>query len=111
MIQGCFSIGKNAPYVCSAYKMVFYRTFNQDGESFRVFAGKEQVDYSKKEYTQSNVAVMCKSWKWQKKMYQNLELNLDVAIEKEDDLVMDVEIWRMEKKWDEVYEERYKEGI
>ena len=30
--QGSFGIGKNAPYVCSAYRMVFYRTFNQDGE-------------------------------------------------------------------------------
>lgn len=30
--QGSFGIGKNAPYVCSAYRMVFYRTLNQDGE-------------------------------------------------------------------------------
>lgn len=30
--QGSFGIGKNAPYVCSAYRMVFYRTYNQDGE-------------------------------------------------------------------------------
>lgn len=29
---GSFGIGKNAPYVCSAYRMVFYRTYNQDGE-------------------------------------------------------------------------------
>ncbi len=30
--QGSFGIGKNAPYVCSAYRMVFYRTLNQAGE-------------------------------------------------------------------------------
>lgn len=30
--QGSFGIGKNAPYVCSAYRMVFYRTLNQSGE-------------------------------------------------------------------------------
>lgn len=30
--QGSFGIGKNAPFVCSAYRMVFYRTYNQDGE-------------------------------------------------------------------------------
>lgn len=30
--QGSFGIGKNAPYMCSAYRMVFYRTLNQDGE-------------------------------------------------------------------------------
>lgn len=29
---GSFGIGKNAPYVCTAYRMVFYRTINVDGE-------------------------------------------------------------------------------
>ena len=36
-------------------------------------------------------------------MYQNLELHLDAAIDKVDNLAKDVEIRRMEKKWDEVY--------
>lgn len=33
-------------------------------------AGKEQVDYSKKEYAKANVAVIRKPWEWQKKVYQ-----------------------------------------
>lgn len=76
----------------------------QLANSFRVLAGKEQVDYSKKEYAQSNVAVIRKPWEWQKKVYQNLELHLDAAIDKMDNLAKDVEIQKMEKKWDEVFE-------
>ena len=38
----------------------------QLANSFRVLAGKEQVDYSKKEYAKSNVAVIRKPWEWQK---------------------------------------------
>lgn len=87
------------------------RMANQQlANSFRVLVGKEQVDYSKKEYAQSNVAVMRKPWEWQKKMYQNLELHLNAAIDKVDNLAMDMEIRRMEKKWDEVYEERKQGG-
>ena len=59
---------------------------------------KEQVDYSKKEYAQSNVAVIRKPWEWQKKVYQNLELHLDAAIDKVDNLAKDVEIQKMQKK-------------
>lgn len=84
----------------------------QLANSFRVLAGKEQVDYSKKEYAQSNVAVIRKPWEWQKKVYQNLELHLDAAIDKMDNLAKDVEIQKMEKKWDEVFEQTHKqEGI
>ena len=79
--------------------------------SFRVLAGKEQVDYSKKEYAQSNVAVIRKPWEWQKKVYQNLELHLDAAIDKVDNLAKDVEIQKMEKKWDELYEQTHQESI
>ena len=82
----------------------------QLANSFRVLAGKEQVDYSKKEYAQSNVAVIRKPWEWQKKVYQNLELHLDAAIDKVDNLAKDVEIQKMEKKWDELYEQMHQEG-
>lgn len=82
----------------------------QLANSFRVLAGKEQVDYSKKEYTQSNVAVIRKPWEWQKKVYQNLELHLDAAIDKVDNLAKDVELQRMEKKWDELYEQTHQES-
>lgn len=87
------------------------RMANQQlANSFCVLAGKEQVDYSKKEYAQSNVAVTRKPWEWQKKVYQNLELHLDAAIDKVDSLAKDVEIQKMEKKWDELYAQTHQEG-
>ena len=82
----------------------------QLANSFRVLAGKEQVDYSKKEYAKSNVAVIRKPWEWQKKVYQNLELHLDAAIDKVNNLAKDVEIQKVEKKWDELYEQTHQEG-
>lgn len=81
----------------------------QLANSFRVLAGKEQVDYSKKEYAQSNVAIIRKPWEWQKKVYQNLELYLDAVIDKVDNLAKDMEIQRMEKKWNELYEQTHSE--
>ena len=68
------------------------------------------MDYSKKEYAQSNVAVIRKPWEWQKKVYQNLELHLDAAIDKVDILAKAVELQRMEKKWDELYEQTHQES-
>jgi hypothetical protein len=53
---------------------------------------------------------MCKPWQWQKKVYQNLELHLDAAIDKVDNLAKDVELQRMEKKWDELYEQTHQES-
>lgn len=61
--------------------------------------------YSKKEYAQSNVAVIRKPWEWQKKVYQNLELHLDTFINKVEDLSRDVELNRMEKKQPEKTED------
>ena len=58
----------------------------------------------------SNVAVIRKPWEWQKKVYQNLELHLDAAIDKVDNLAKDVELQRMEKKWDELYEQIHQES-
>ena len=69
------------------------------------------MDYSKKEYAQSNVAVIRKPWEWQKKVYQNLELHLDAAIDKVDNLAKDVELQKMEKKWDELYEQTHQESV
>ena len=43
-------------------------------------------------------------------MYQNLELHLDAAIDKVDNLAKDVELQRMEKKWDELYEQTHQES-
>ena len=83
----------------------------QLANSFFVLAGKEQVDYSKKEYAQSNVAVIRKPWEWQKEVYQNLELHLDAAIDKLDNLAKGVELQRLEKKWDELYEQTNAESV
>lgn len=83
----------------------------QLANSFRVLAGKEQRDYSKKEYAHSNVALLRKPWEWQKKVYQNLELHLDAAIDKVDNLTMDVEQKKMERKWDEVYEQTHNQEV
>lgn len=82
----------------------------QLANSFRVLAGKEQVDYSKKEYSQSNVAVIRKPWEWQKKVYQNLVFHLDAAIDKIDNLAKDVEIQKIEKKWDKLYDQTHQES-
>ena len=97
--------------VAVAYKLGYLAPLISYVNSFRVLAGKEQVDYSKKEYAQSNVAVIRKPWEWQKKVYQNLELHLDAAIDKVDNLAKDVEIQKMEKKWDELYEQTHQESI
>lgn len=87
------------------------RMANQQlANSFRVLAGKEQVDYSKKESADISTTVMRKPWQWQRKVYQNLELHLDAAIDKVDNLSKDVELQRMEKKWDELYEQTHQEG-
>ena len=88
------------------------RMANQQlANSFRVLAGKEQRDYSKKEYAHSNVALLRKPWEWQKKVYQNLELHLDAAIDKVANLTMDVELKKMERKWDEVYEQTHNQEV
>lgn len=50
-------------------------------------------------------------WEWQKKVYQNLELHLDAAIDKVANLTMDVELKRMENKWDEVYEQTHNQEV
>lgn len=67
----------------------------QLANSFRFLAGK-QVDFSKKEYAQSTVAVIRKPWEWKKKVYQNLELHLDASLDKVDNLAKDVELQRMD---------------
>lgn len=44
-------------------------------------------------------------------MYQNLELHLDAGIDKVDNLAKDVELQRMEKKWDELYEQTHEGSV
>ena len=70
----------------------------QRKDAFRIFADKEEVDYSDKEKKFSKTEVAKKPWKWQKKVYESMVLHLDAAIDKVEDLSRDVELDRMEKK-------------
>ena len=88
------------------------RMANQQlANSFRILAGKEQLEEPKKESTNIGIKIMKRAWEWQKEKYQNFELQLDAAIDKVNQLAVDVEMQKMEKKWDEIYDERNrKEG-
>ena len=66
--------------------------------TFRTFADKEEVDYSKQEKHFSKTEIMKKPWKWQKKVYESMVLRLDASIDKVEDLARDVEINRMKDK-------------
>lgn len=61
----------------------------QIANSFRVLAGKEQKDYSQEIFKADN-SMLRKPWAWQKRVYQNLELHLDAAIDKVENLSLDV---------------------
>jgi TolA-binding protein len=61
----------------------------QIANSFRVLAGKDQKDYSQENFRVDN-SMLRKPWAWQKKVYQNLELHLDAAIDKVENLSLDV---------------------
>lgn len=61
----------------------------QIANSFRVLAGKEQKDYSQEIFRADN-SMLRKPWAWQKRVYQNLELHLDTAIDKVENLALDV---------------------
>ena len=53
----------------------------QIANSFRVLAGKDQKNYSQEIFRTDN-SMLRKPWAWQKRVYQNLELHLDAAIDK-----------------------------
>ena len=60
--------------------------------TFRTFADKEEMDYSKKENHFSKTELAKKPWRWQLKFYQSMKLRLDEAIDKVEDLVRGVEV-------------------
>jgi DNA-binding cell septation regulator SpoVG len=68
----------------------------QIANSFRVLAGKDQKDYSQQNFRVDN-SMLRKPWAWQKKVYQNLELHLDAAIDKVENLSLDVRNQNYEK--------------
>lgn len=74
--------------------------------SFRELAGKEKVDYSKREYV-PDISILRKPWVWQKKVYQNMQKYLDTAIEKVENLSAEVQLHEMEQKWETIYEQTH----
>lgn len=76
----------------------------QIANTFRTFADKDTVDYSTKEKKNSKTEMFKKPWQVKKKLLANMELRLDAAIDKVDNLSKDVEISRMMKQYDEAME-------
>lgn len=74
--------------------------------TFRTFADKPEVDYSKQDKKFSKTEAVKKPWEWQKKVYQSMVLRLDAAIDKVDILSKDIEISRMEKHRTELHTEK-----
>lgn len=80
---------------------------HQIANTFRTFADKETVDYSAKEKKFSKTELFKKPWEAKKKLFANMELRLDAAIDKVDHLSKDVEIGKMMKQYDELMEESH----
>ena len=76
----------------------------QIANAFRTFADKETVDYSEKEKKFSKTEAVKKPWLAKKKLLEGMQLRLDAAIDKVDNLSKDVEISRMMKIYDEAME-------
>ena len=66
--------------------------------TFRTFADREEVDYSRQEKKISKTEIMKKPWKWQKKVYESMVLRLDASIDKVEGLARDIELNRMQEK-------------
>lgn len=62
----------------------------QIADSFRALAGREKIDYVQDDIARDNQSYLRKPWEWQKKVYTGLELHLDAAIDKVDNLRLDV---------------------
>ena len=81
------------------------REVNQKiANTFRTFADKETVDYSRSEKKLSKTEMVKKPWIAKQKILEAMELRLDAAIEKTENLSRDVEINRMIKKFDSLLE-------
>lgn len=72
--------------------------------TFRTFADKEVVDYSKKEKKLSKTDIIKKPFLIKKVLLSGMELRLDAAIDKVDNLSKDVEIGKMLKQYDRAME-------
>ena len=79
--------------------------------TFRTFADKETVDYSHSEKKWSKTEMVKKPWIAKQKILEGMELRLDVAIDKTENLARDVEIDRMMKKFDSLMEKAHTEQV
>ncbi len=66
--------------------------------TIRTFADKEEMDYSQKEKRFSKTEALKKPFLMKRSLLEGMELRLDAAIDKVDNLSKDVEISRMERK-------------
>lgn len=79
--------------------------------TFRTFADKEVVDYSQSEKKWSRTEMVKKPWIAKQKILEAMELRLDAAIDKTENLARDVEIDRMMKKFDSLMEKAHTEQV
>lgn len=79
--------------------------------TFRTFADKETVDYSQSEKKLSKTELVKKPWIAKQKILEGMEIRLDVAIDKTENLARDVAIDRMMKKFDSLMEKAHTEQV
>ena len=79
--------------------------------TFRTFVDKETVDYSQSEKKLSKTEMLKKPWLAKKKILEAMELRLDAAIDKTENLARDMEIDRMMKKFDSLMEKAHTEQV
>lgn len=79
--------------------------------TFRTFADKEAVDYSNMNQKYSKTEMAKKPWIAKQKILEVMELRLDAAIDKTENLNRDVEIDRMMKRFDSLMEKAHTEHV
>lgn len=79
--------------------------------TFRTFADKEAVDYSLSEKKWSKTEMIKKPWFAKQKILEAMEIRLDVVIDKTENLVRDVEIDRIMKKFDSLMEKAHPDRV
>lgn len=79
--------------------------------TFRTYADKETVDYSYTQKKWSKTEMVKKPWIAKQKILEGMELRLDAAIDKTENLARDVEIDQMMKKFDSFMEKTHTEQV
>lgn len=75
--------------------------------TFRTFADKKTVDYSAQDKKFSKADMVKKPWEAKRKIFASMELRLDAAIDKVENLSRDVEIDGMMKQYDNLMEQAH----